>query len=42
MWMSWLVDSDIVLTFDVHFLLILVPILATASAENFPLTPLQL
>lgn len=38
--MSWLLDSDIVLAFDIQFLL--VPILATASAENFPLTPFQL
>lgn len=41
MWMYWLLDSDAVLAFDVQFLL-LVPILATTSEENFPLSPFQL
>lgn len=41
MWMSWLPDSDIKLAFYVQFRF-LVPILATASVENFPLAAIQL
>lgn len=41
MWMSWLPDSDIKLAFYVQFRF-LVPILDTASVENFPLAAIQL